>query len=179
MAEMIAPQKGNRRNLHATRIDFTPMVDLGFILITFFIYTTTIARPGTLEIIMPSAEATQGPTVYDERSTITLMPVTGHNVVYYEGALQGRGQMKVQPVASINSLLRQMKKRVADLPLTLSAQAHKLHVIIKPNDDCKYEDVVRLLDDMNLVDVPYYAMVDITPEERTMVQAIADIAPGR
>jgi biopolymer transport protein ExbD len=176
MAEIIAQQKNNRRNSHATRIDFTPMVDLGFILITFFIYTTTISKAGSLEIQMPSAEETQGVTVYDERSTITLMPVMGHNVVYYEGALQGRGQMKMQPVASINSLLRQMKKRVAELPLTLSAQAHKLHVIIKPNDDCKYEDVVHLLDDMNLVDVPYYAMVDITPEERTIVQSMAGAA---
>ncbi len=169
MAEILVEQKGGRRKVQAPRIDFTPMVDLGFILITFFIYTTTIARPGSLEINMPSRETIGGITVYADTSTITLIPAGNHKVAWYMGAFSQLKPMNYQPVAETKDMLTAMKKQVAGLPLSLSLQAHKLHVILKPNDNCKYEDVVQLLDDMNLVEVPYYALVDISAEEKGMV----------
>ena len=172
MADIITTQKKGRRKMQSTRIDFTPMVDLGFILITFFIYTTTIARPGTMEVKMPSNDTTGHRTVFAEESTITLIPVKGHKVAWYYGQLNNRDQLKVQTVDEVNDCLLQMKKKVAALPSTFSADAHKLHVLIKPNVDCKYEDVVHLLDDMNIVDVTYYALIDITPEEKQMINAM-------
>ena len=169
MAEILVAQKGGRRKVQMPRIDFTPMVDLGFILITFFIYTTTIARPGSLEINMPSRETIGGITVYADTSTITLIAVSNHKVAYYKGVFNEQKPLSYKPVAEVKDMLTAIKKQVADLPLSLSLQAHKLHVIIKPNDNCKYEDVVQLLDDMNLVEVPYYALVDISAEEKQMV----------
>ena len=172
MADIITPQKKGRRKVQSTRIDFTPMVDLGFILITFFIYTTTIARPGAMEIKMPSNDSMGHRTVFAEESTITLLPVKGHKVAWYYGTLKSNDQLKTQSVDEVNDCLFKMKKRVAALPFSLSPDAHKLHVLIKPNDDCSYEDVVHLLDDMSIVGVTFYALVDITPEEKQMVNAM-------
>ncbi len=166
MADMIVSQKCGRRKVHTPRIDFTPMVDLGFILITFFIYTTTIAKPGSLEINMPAKEASGEINVYADTSTITLIPAGNHKVAFYKGAFNELEPLNNKPVNEVRDMLTAMKKQLADLPLTLPLQAHKLHVIIKPNDNCKYEDVVQLLDVMNLVGVPYYALVDITKEEK-------------
>jgi hypothetical protein len=65
-----------------------------------------------------------------------------------------------------------MKKKsgLKDLPQTFSVQAHILHVLIKPNDDCKYNDVVQLLDEMNILAVPYYAIMDLAPQEKEWIR---------
>jgi biopolymer transport protein ExbD len=170
MADMIVPQKGGRRRVQTPRIDFTPMVDLGFILITFFIYTTTIAKSGTLVINMPQHEP-DVETVYADESTITLLPYQDHKVAYYSGALNSPGQIKVTSTAAVKEMLIANKKRVASLPASMSEQAHKLHVIIKPHETCKYEDVVHLMDDMVVEKVPYYTLVDITAPESDWVGA--------
>lgn len=167
------PQKGGKRKVQVPRIDFTPMVDLGFILITFFIYTTTMAQPNAMEINMPSNEPTESPTAFIEESTITLIPVKGHNVVYYEGAMANKEAMKVARIDNIREVLLTKKKQTAGLPATFSNEAHKIHVLIKPNDDCKYDDVVQLLDNMTITDVLYYALMDITTEEHEMVNTIS------
>ncbi len=166
MAEMNMPQKAGKRKRHSLRIDFTPMVDLGFLLITFFMYTTTMANPKVIDITMPDNAPTSNPTAYPEESTMTLIPVRGHQLVYYNGALKMRAQMKLIPIKDARGILLAKKKQVAELPLSFSAEAHKLHVLIKPNDDCKYQDVVELLDEMVIVGVPYSTIVDLSPIEK-------------
>jgi biopolymer transport protein ExbD len=170
MADIIAPSKSGKRKIHNPRIDLTPMVDLGFLLITFFMMTTTMAQPKAMEINMPSTEHTDEPTAFIEESTITLIPIKGHSVIYYNGALGGDAQLKRSAIGDIREILLTKKKEVAVLPATFSAEAHKLHVLIKPNDDCKYEDVVGLLDEMTIVNVSYYAIVDVTPEEKRGIE---------
>jgi len=172
MAEISIPQKGGKRKMSTPRLDFTPMVDLGFILITFFIYTTTIAKPATMEVNMPSNEIACEHTVYNEESTITLIPVNAHKVVYYDGILSREEQLKMNTINNIREILLKKKRQVTDLPLTFSAQAHKLHVLIKPNDNCRYEDVVNLLDEMSISGVTYYALVDITANEKAWLAKI-------
>ncbi len=168
MAELNIAPKGGRRKTIPPRIDLTPMVDLGFLLITFFMFTTTLAQEKALEVSMPSNEITHEPTVLPEESTVTLIPLKGHKMIYYKGILKDAGQLKECPVAGATNIIMSLKKDVAALPGTLSKEAHKLHVLIKPLDDCSYDDVVHVLDAMLIVDVPYYAVVYITPEESDM-----------
>ncbi len=172
MAEMNMPEKQGKRKAHAAlRIDLTPMVDLGFLLITFFMYTTTMAKPKTMEIRMPApAPPDVVQTKYPEESTITIIPIAGHKIFYYTGILKDEAQLKNAPISSCRDILIKMKADVAHLPNTLSPEAHKLHVLIKPNEDSKYNDLVQLLDEMNISDVPYYALVDISPEEKEWLQ---------
>lgn len=160
------PQKGGRRKPQPPRIDFTPMVDLGFLLITFFIFTTTMAKPKTMELNMPATTGDHTPVA--EESVITVMPVKGHRIVWYEG-MPAESKLKICSNSALRQVLMNKKKQVADLPATFSARAHKLYVVIKPNSDCTYADVVHVLDEMNIVDVPYYSLNDITPEEKEMI----------
>ena len=54
MAEFISNQSKNNKRIHKNpKIDMTPMVDLGFLLITFFIFTTSMAEPKAMNLIVP------------------------------------------------------------------------------------------------------------------------------
>ena len=170
MAEITAPAKTGKRKTQAPRIDLTPMVDLGFLLITFFMFTTTLAQPKALQITMPSTDHPDNPMPFVAEATITLMPTAAHRVAYYNGELKNAAQMKTAPMHELRNVVLHKKEQVAALPSSYSKEAHKLHVIIKPNDDCSYADVVAILDEMTITDVPYYALVDITAEERLMIK---------
>ena len=165
MAELNMPAKNGKRKVQAPRIDLTPMVDLGFLLITFFMFTTTMAREKVMDIRMPDNEPTQVPTVFIAESTITLIPDKNHTVRYYEGALTGPGDLKTTTAANILPVLLKKKNEVAALPASFSTEAHKIHVLIKPTTDSKYEDVVQMMDDMLITDVTYYALTDLTEDE--------------
>ena len=165
MAELNMPVKNGKRKVQAPRIDLTPMVDLGFLLITFFMFTTTMAREKVMDIRMPDNEPSPVPTVFIAESTITLIPDKNHTVRYYEGTLTGPGDLKTTTAANILLVLLKKKNEVAALPASFSTEAHKLHVLIKPTTGSKYEDVVRMMDDMLIADVIYYALTDLTEDE--------------
>ena len=169
MADLNIAPRGNRRKVAAPRIDLTPMVDLGFLLITFFIFTTTLAQEKALTVNMPSSEITSSPATIPEESTLTLIPARGHKVYHYEGLLTDPEHLGVCQVHETDDAVQKKKNKVGTLPASFSAEAHKLHVLIKPTKDCKYEDVVYLLDLMLIENVPYYVLMDITAEEQGLL----------
>src|ERR1700733_5385889 len=72
----------------STRVDLTPMVDLGFLLITFFMYTTTLAKPKTMEINMPYKDPNmkiEDQTKVKESTALTVLLSRDHRIYYYKG----------------------------------------------------------------------------------------------
>lgn len=168
MADVLIPQKNGRRKIHSLRVDLTPMVDLGFLLIAFFMYTTTMAKNKSLEVNKPVPGGNS--VAYPSESAVTLIPTKDHRVFYYKGALEeNKNGMSDFTDKGIRTILLQAEKDAAALPATYSPEAHRLHVIIKPADDCSYADVVAVLDEMEILQVPYYAMADITAEETQLL----------
>ncbi len=174
MAEILSSRKsGGRRRPPVPRVDLTPMVDLGFLLITFFMFTTALAQPSVMELNMPVPAPPDGSTRFTAESTITLMPTANHRVLWYEGSLYGDAGRGITGVGGegVRTLLLRKKKDAAALPESFSAQAHELQVIIKPMPDCTYEDVVRLLDEMQIVDVKFYALTKPAAGEAEAVKS--------
>ncbi len=170
MAELMMPQKNGKRKIHSLRIDLTPMVDLGFLLITFFMLTTTMARPNSMEINMPTDEPTDEPTTFISEATVTFIPTKDHTLSYYFGALGDNSKMQYTSMQKAREIIQRKKSQVAALPDNFSKNAHLLHVIIKPSNSCKYEDVVSLLDEMNINDVRYYAIADLNEAETALIK---------
>ncbi|MCB0696101.1 MAG: biopolymer transporter ExbD [Chitinophagaceae bacterium] len=168
MAELQTTGKDRGRNRHTPRVDLTPMVDLGFILITFFIYTTTLVKPNAMEINTP-ADYDGGGTSYIDTATITIIPVAEHRFVYYNGMPDSKEELQTTDLKAMRDIIMQRQSALRHLPASFSKQAHQLHVIIKPADNSTYEDVVNILDEMLINKVPYYALTDISEEENKLL----------
>ncbi len=153
------------------RIDLTPMVDLGFLLITFFMFTTTLAQQKALKINMPSKEVAETPPVIPEESTITVLLGSAHQISYYTGASLAAENVHDTSLAGLSNVIAARKSVCAGFPSTMSGEAHKLHVLIKPTDDCRYEDVVRVVDYMLIHQVPYYAITDPIADELELLSS--------
>ncbi|RYE25277.1 MAG: biopolymer transporter ExbD [Sphingobacteriales bacterium] len=168
MADIQIAQKNTRRKTADPRIDLAPMVDLGFLLITFFMYTTSMAKLKTMEIDMPyKSQQTTTPTAFPEESTLTLIATKNHKLLLIEGSKIDEAKLITQQ--ELRPSLIDHAKAASALPATFSKEAHQLHVIIKPNDDSSYEDLVSILDEMTINAVPYYAIVDITAEDQQLL----------
>ena len=85
-------QKGKSKKM-STRVDFTPMVDLGFLLITFFMLTTTMLKPQTMEISMPSKDKPEPgkETKIKDSQAITIILDKDNTVYYYFGTKDKQG----------------------------------------------------------------------------------------
>lgn len=161
---------GRRRRLTTPRVDLTPMVDLGFLLITFFMYTTTLARPKVMELTMPDrAHVASEPPAIPAEATIVLLPAAHHRIAWYRGTdehMQDLHWCTCSGNEDLRGTIRSEIMRVAQLPANFSREAHKLHVLIRPDTAASYDDIVRVLDEMTINAVPHYTMMRITSDEQ-------------
>lgn len=157
-------QKGpgvKKSKKQSTRVDLTPMVDLGFLLITFFIFTTTMAQPTAMNLNMPKdTDKPDEVNKVKESGSLTLM-LGKQNVIYYyfgndPATLQTTGYKEVRKI------ILDKKK---------STPAEDLFIIIKPDKDASYKNAVDIIDEMSINDVTRYAMVDPTADEYAKIQA--------
>lgn len=174
MAEIqINTRGGNKRIKAIPRIDLTPMVDLGFLLIAFFMFTTTLANPHLLQLQTPHPQsAGQAPTIYPEEATLVLIPTAEQKVAWYKGkwnAQKPYGYCSLRNGNTLRTLLYRIQEEVRTLPADFSSEAHKLHVIIRPDDKSRYEDLVAVLDEMAILNIPYYTITDITGAEQALL----------
>lgn len=164
----------------STRIDLTPMVDLGFLLITFFMYTTTMSKPKTMEINMPYKDEQikeEEQTKIKASTVISVLLSKDHRIYYYEGIGDDPTkppQLNVtyfKPKDGIRDVLINKKKAVEELKASGALGAKdQVTIIIKPDVTSTYEDLVNMLDEMSINDIRVYAIVDITPVDKEFIQ---------
>ena len=172
----------------STRVDMTPMVDLGFLLITFFIFTTTMSSPKALNLNMPKDTKNEEElNKAKESGALTIMLGKDNGVYYYEGQLLPDGSnFKSASFTTIRDEIINKKKEViknhvhdANCPKIWaenkgdknSCLDRDFVVVIKPDQDATYRNTVDILDEMTINGVKRYAMIDITPQEYQVVQA--------
>ena len=148
----------------STRVDLTPMVDLGFLLITFFIFTTTMSQPTAMKLNLPKdTDKPEEQNKVKESGVLTLMLGKNDRVYYYEGTLApDASNFKTSNFKEIRSEILSKKK---------STNPEDFVIVIKPDQDCSYKNVVNMLDEMLINDVKRYATVEISPVEYQLIQA--------
>jgi biopolymer transport protein ExbD len=156
-----------KTRFHAVKIDMTPMVDLGFLLITFFIFTTSLAEPTITKLSMPR-ESDQ-PMLVNKNKLLTIL-LDKQNVYAYEGVwAEAKAAGKItktsyQLQTGVGSIIRQKQKL-----LDAVHEKDELMIAIKPANTASYQDVMNALDEMCLNNVRRYGIMLITEEEKTFL----------
>src|SRR5678810_466242 len=161
----------------STRVDMTPMVDLGFLLITFFIFTTTMSTPSMMKLYMPKDEKDpKDLTEVKESGALTIMLGKGNGIYYYEGQIKPDGSnFQSTTYHDIRDVIIKKKQDVMKLGRSLGYPKDTLDkdfvVVIKPNKESTYKNAVDILDEMTINQVHRFALVDITDDENMLIKA--------
>lgn len=185
----------------STRVDMTPMVDLGFLLITFFVFTATMTTPTTLDLNMPKdIKDEKEQTEAKESGVMTIMLGKADQVYYYFGKLEvaeGKNNFQSTTFKGIRDKIIEKKKEVMsrhvhddtcpkvqekakakeDPDWESACKDRDFIVIIKPAADATYKNTVDILDEMTINQVRTYAMVKILKEEVELIKA-TEVAGG-
>ena len=143
---------------HNLKIDMTPMVDLGFLLISFFVITTELSRPKAMDLFMP---VDGPPTPAALSKTITFLAGANNNLFYYYGEEKDAGmQNGVFKISwdEKNGIGKIIREKQIQLDNSKGGR-EEMVVIIKAGKESTYKNVVDILDEMTIHGVTRYAVV--------------------
>jgi biopolymer transport protein ExbD len=158
------------------RVDLTAMVDLAFLLITFFMLTTSLSKPQSMDLGLPDKEDKKEPEKdikVDQRRTMTIIMGDNDKIKWYHGLLEAPEANGKPTDAQYgkNGLRKEILKRVVSVPQVTGSKDKGLIIIIKPTKKSTYRNLVDVLDEMAICKVPTYAIVnDISPEEKSLIE---------
>ncbi|MFN4080419.1 MAG: ExbD/TolR family protein [Saprospiraceae bacterium] len=163
----------------STRIDFTPMVDLGFLLITFFMLTTTLAKPQIMALVMPEKDVKKDDLEPVKESKVLTLLLGGNDKVYwYEGITNPTLDSTDYSAEGLRRVILDKMEKVKgvfgledyeDFKTKEPRKGSYLNVIIKPTKDSRYKNLVDALDEMAINKVRYYVILDVSEAEEKFI----------
>lgn len=184
-----------RAKKSSTKIDMTPMVDLAFLLLTFFVLTSTFSKPKTMEINFP-AEPEDKKMETKVNNALTFLMTKDDGIYYYNGEFYPEGNEKGQPATQLkktdfsakglHKLLLDRNKPTNDAIKKLEARLLKreivdttykrlvnrekgmkeaLTVLVKADEKAIYKNIIDVIDELNICNVGKYAIVDMGQKE--------------
>ena len=161
---------GRRGKKLSTRVDLTPMVDLGFLLITFFVFTTAMSKPSAMKLVMPAEDG--DPMPMKQSRSLTVVPLKDNRVFYYHGMLMEpmqTGSYGITGYSYANGVGEIIRAKKRAMELQEPGSARELMLIIKPMNNASYRNVVDILDEVAINDVKSYALTELSLEDMKML----------
>ncbi|MBL4678223.1 MAG: biopolymer transporter ExbD [Mucilaginibacter sp.] len=168
MAELNSTPKksGNkvRTKKSALRVDLTAMVDLAFLLITFFMLTTTLTKPKAMDVTMPVGDSSPVP----QSRTMTICLGKDNKAMWYLGEPE-----HPTIAATITDYSKSgLRRAIAETrQKVFNATGKSMIVVIKPGETSVYENLVNTLDEMNINDIQQFAIANIDKTDIDMLKA--------
>ena len=188
----------SKQKKFAVRVDFTPMVDMNMLLITFFMLCTTLSKPQTMEISMPSNDKSiteQQKSMVKASQAITLLLGADNKLYYYEGEPNYKDYTSLKEtsytpdgirsillqknVAAVNKV-RALKQQKLDLKISEEEYRKQVSeiksgkdtptVIIKATDDASYMILIDALDEMQICNIGKYVITDIAEADEFLMK---------
>jgi biopolymer transport protein ExbD len=157
------------------RIDMTPMVDLGFLLITFFVFTSTISAPTVTDLFMPKDDV-DSPQPLPKSLALTLLLDDHDKIYYYNGDFNEAAntnkifETNYSTYEGVGKIIRQKQKDI-DASGKFADGRRGLMLLIKPTSESVYKNVVDALDEAVINDVKKYAIVEPANEEISYIKS--------
>ena len=134
-----------RSKKQSTRVDLTAMVDLAFLLITFFMLTTSLSKPLAMDIAKPDKDEKNPENKLEvkQSQTMTILLAKNNRIMWYMG-IPGESQPTIEGFADIRKSLLLNKKKVKD------ASGKDIMIIVRPTDGATYKNFVDIMDELNI-----------------------------
>jgi hypothetical protein len=184
-------KKGKKRAKRmSTHIDMTPMVDLAFLLLTFFILTTTMSKPTTMQLTFPVDPKDKEDKPMKVPNAITMILTKGDVILYYRGELSDSTTFQKTDYKAVRKLLIETNRWAFDEINKLNIDFNKkvgndkekakameedykkkkqeimknnlaVFCIIKPDKEfATYRNMIDLVDEMDISGIGKYAVSD-------------------
>lgn len=164
MAEVIAQEKqGGKQKKKLIRVDMTPMVDLGFLLITFFMFTTNFTKPNVMDLGLPAKDPNPINTPYiGDQNQVTFILGKDNRVFYHQSnAIDlNSGNLKETDFSGVK-ISKIISEAYKNAP-----KPENFTVIVKPTDEANYKNFVDILDNIAISKKERYGITDIKPWEK-------------
>jgi biopolymer transport protein ExbD len=189
---------GSKQKKLSVHIDFTPMVDMNMLLITFFMLCTSLSKPQTMEISMPSNDPkikVEDQSEVKASQAITLVLSGGDSLFYYTGQpdYKNYNSLKLTSYdpkgirdflltrnAEAVAKIEDLKKQKLDLKISqedFTKQVSEIKkgkntptVIIKADDKATYKNLIDALDEMTICNIGKYVIDKMTPGEAFLIK---------
>lgn len=192
-------KKGNSKQKKMTvRVDFTPMVDMNMLLITFFMLCTSLSKPQTMEISMPSNDKNiteEQQNKVKASQAITLLLDADNKLYYYEGEPDYKDYTSLKEtnyapdglravllrknaaaVRQVNDLKqKKLELKISDEEFTKQLAGIKSGkktptVIIKATDKASYKNLIDALDEMQICNIGKYVITDMAEADEFLIK---------
>src|SRR4051812_41035039 len=172
-SEISKPEQGKGKTSYrskrlSTKVDLTPMVDLGFLLLSFFILTTTLSKPNEMQLLPPAGEI--GNTQVGETTALTIIPIGGEKFFYYHGELKDAVQTNAYGLINPNGIRNLIMQKQLALDANRKYSRNDLMLIVKPTNDANYKNIVAVLDEVLINRLRHYSFVDISSVETSWLK---------
>lgn len=190
-------EKKGKPKKQTLRVDFTPMVDMNMLLITFFMFCTTLSKPQIMDIAMPTDQklTEEDQVKVKESKAVTLILGADNKLYYYTGipnytdytslketdySPEGIRKVLLERNAPIAQKIRELRKEKAIGKLSeeaLREQSKEIKddkdgqvVVIKPTSEASYKNLVDALDEMAICSIAKYAIVDMAEGDQFLLE---------
>lgn len=150
----------------STRVDMTPVVDLAFLLLTFFMLATTFIKPQVMELILPEVKEDKTDATLpkvNEKNVLNIVLGEDNRIFWYVGLTDPQVMESDYSATGIRIILTDHRDRL-----------EKLVVLVKPDTMATYENMVDILDELEITDIARYALVDMGEEDRNAMSGYLD-----
>lgn len=158
--------KNKRLHKKSTRVDLTPMVDLGFLLITFFVFTTTMSARTVMKIDMPY-DKLPVPDDVCESCVLTVLLDKNNSIKYYEGAIENNPEIRETGYSpeQIRAVLMDKMKKVEKI----RGKKEAFILIIKPTEGSSFKNFVDITDEVTICDIKRYYIDEMQESDKELL----------